>query len=199
MPSSPSTSHSLVKHVQEGDPQAWQRFYSLYSPLVYSWVRKTLQCADAQDVTQNVFISVAKRLYQLQLGGQGQSLRAWLRTITRNAIADWGRSQKRAGFSIADNHPLWSTIQEQSSESEAAEERAILLRQAVEIVKSEDTATWNLFSQWYLQRRPAQQVASENKVTRWAVYKAKQRIEEQIRELLADYLPDMSNPRRPER
>ena len=198
MPSWPPTSHSLVKHVQEGDPQAWQRFYSLYTPLVYSWVRKAgLQSADSQDVTQEVFFSVARGLYQLQLGGQGQSLRAWLRTITSNAVSDWGRRQKRAELPLADNHPLWqSAILQQPDESEAVDERTILLRQAVEIVSREQKAAWKLFSQFYLEGQPIEQVASANGVSRWTVYKSKRRIERRIRELLTDYWPDMSNPKR---
>ncbi len=198
MPSSPSTSHSLVKHVQNGDRQAWQRFYAIYTPLVYSWVRRAgLQSADSQDVTQNVFFSVARRLYQLQLGGKGQSLRAWLRTITRNAINDWGRSRKRAELLLPDDHPLWQlSISEQPDESEAADERTILIRQAVEIVKAENPATWRLYSQHYLEDRPVDQVAAANGVSRWAVFKSKKRIEQRLRELLADFWPDMSNPKR---
>ena len=145
-------------------------------------------------------MSVAKRLYQLQIGGPRQSLRAWLRTITSHAVADWGRRQKRTELPLADNHPVWqNAILEQPDPAEADEERAILLRQAVEIVKAENQATWQLFSQCYLGGQPVEQVALTNGVSRWAVYKAKERIEQQIRKLLADFLPDMSNPNRPKR
>jgi DNA-directed RNA polymerase specialized sigma24 family protein len=40
---------------------AWQRFADLYVPLVYDWMRRAgLRPSDALDVTQNVFLSVAR-------------------------------------------------------------------------------------------------------------------------------------------
>ncbi len=54
--SSSSTSTSLLGRVKSRDPDAWERFVKLYSPLVYRWARQVgLQESDASDLAQEVF------------------------------------------------------------------------------------------------------------------------------------------------
>jgi RNA polymerase sigma-70 factor (ECF subfamily) len=58
--SNSSIRSSLLERVREHDEQAWRRLVDLFSPLIYDWCRgQGLQAADAADVMQEVFRSVA--------------------------------------------------------------------------------------------------------------------------------------------
>lgn len=98
-----STSASLVRQVAAGDAQAWERFANLYVPLVYGWARQAgLQASDALDVSQNVFLSVLRNVSMFTSDEPGQSVRRWLRTITRNVVADLYREQGRQPLMLVD-------------------------------------------------------------------------------------------------
>ena len=55
-----STSISLIKRARLQDQRAWERLTTLYTPIVYGWLRSAhLSEEDAADVVQEVFRSVA--------------------------------------------------------------------------------------------------------------------------------------------
>ncbi len=91
-----STSVSLLRRANAHDPEAWRRLSALYGPLVYQWCRHVgLQPADAADVVQETFRSVAAALDRFRHDDPGHSFRAWLWTITRNKLRDFHR--RRSG------------------------------------------------------------------------------------------------------
>ena len=91
-----ATSPSLLARVQGAapDPVAWRRFVDLYEPLIIGWCRAGgLQLVDAEDVCQEVFKAVCGKIGQFEHGRNGGTLRGWLRRITANAVATWGRGR----------------------------------------------------------------------------------------------------------
>jgi RNA polymerase sigma-70 factor (ECF subfamily) len=59
------TSESLLGrlHRNPGDPESWNEFVRRYGRRIYSWCRGwSLQDADAEDVTQNVLIEIARQM-----------------------------------------------------------------------------------------------------------------------------------------
>ena len=45
------------------EPEAWERFFALYAPLIYSWGRRAgLQDADAADLVQDVLVALVRAL-----------------------------------------------------------------------------------------------------------------------------------------
>jgi RNA polymerase sigma-70 factor (ECF subfamily) len=78
----------------KGDPEALRLLYQRYGTLIYSLARRSLGTqADAEDVTQQVFVS-AWRGRDTFDPGRG-SLAGWLVAITRNRIADMLRTRQR--------------------------------------------------------------------------------------------------------
>jgi len=185
-----STSTGLVRQVVRGDAQAWDRFASLYVPLVYSWARQAgLQASDANDVCQNVFISALRGLPTFRRDEPGHSLRAWLRTITRNAVIDLHRQRGRQPAPLEDASPLWPSLDEEADGSAGltTSERSLLVARAAEIVRRElDPATWEMFWQLSIEGCPAKEIAAAKGLSVWAVYKARIRVLSRFRELLAD-------------
>ncbi|CAM4462608.1 RNA polymerase sigma factor SigZ [Paenibacillus tarimensis] len=65
---------------------------SFHSPLHKFITGKTGDAAAADDILQDVFVKILKRLDTLQ---EEEKLRAWMYQITRNAIVDYYRKEKR--------------------------------------------------------------------------------------------------------
>ena len=88
------TRHSLLSRLQKCDDQkGWREFFDRYWRLVYGFARKAgMNDADAQDIVQEVMLSVSKSLpaYRQQKGG---SFKGWLLTIVRRRMADHWRSR----------------------------------------------------------------------------------------------------------
>jgi RNA polymerase sigma factor (sigma-70 family) len=78
----------------KGDPDALRLLYERFGGLVYSLARRSLVgAADAEDVTQQVFVSAwrGRDTFDPDRG----SLAGWLVAITRNRIADAMRGRQR--------------------------------------------------------------------------------------------------------
>jgi RNA polymerase sigma factor (sigma-70 family) len=70
------------------DAEAWDQFVQRYSGTIYNWCRRYgLQDADAQDVTQNVFAALVRRLQQFDRSRA--RFRTWLYQVVANCIRDW--------------------------------------------------------------------------------------------------------------
>src|SRR5262245_22647225 len=89
----PETRASLLVRLRDADDaDAWRTFVELYAPLVYSLGRKHgLQDADAADLTQEVFASVAAAVRSLEYDPRRGRFRAWLYTVARNRLLDFQR------------------------------------------------------------------------------------------------------------
>ena len=90
MDSSQSTSPTLLGRLQQEapDPDAWPQFVRRYGPSLYRWCRaRGLQEADAEDVTQNVLIKLARRMREFRYDGK-QSFRGYLKTLVHYACCD---------------------------------------------------------------------------------------------------------------
>src|SRR5262245_43961584 len=91
-----ATSRSLLMQLKDGQPAAWERFVSLYAPLVYHWCRgMRLPEQDMPDVFQQVFQAVASHIQGFHRDRPGDTFRHWLRAITRNKVRDHFRRSAR--------------------------------------------------------------------------------------------------------
>lgn len=85
----PDTRSSLLLRVKNvaGDERAWEEFMELYRPVIMRMARtRGLQEADAQDLTQQVFLSVYQAIERWTPQSGETRFRNWLSKITRNAI-----------------------------------------------------------------------------------------------------------------
>src|SRR4051812_46945281 len=94
-PTSRGTSLSLLERARSHDPVAWQKLVQIYSPLVFSWARRAdLGDADAADLVQEVWQSVAAALGRFCRDSGSGTFRGWLWTITRNKLNDPFRARR---------------------------------------------------------------------------------------------------------
>ena len=123
------TSATLLMRVRDEPPDspAWRDFIACYGPRIRAFcLARRLQPADADDLTQAVLLklTVAMRRFQYD---PARSFRAWLRTVTRNAVADF-HSERRAvvGDEVGRLLDAVEAREELAGEVEAGYERELL-------------------------------------------------------------------------
>lgn len=188
---SESTSRTLLERVRRQEPEAWRRFATLYGPVVYRWIGSSrLSHEDALDLTQEVFLSASQHLHAFQRETTGQSLRGWLWTITRNKVRDHLRRAQHhptaAGGSVMHDR-LVELPETDDSESNSPRSIAIeLSHRAMKLIQTDfEPTTWQAFWATTVERRSTADVASELGVSIAAVYKAKSRVLQRLRNELA--------------
>ena len=198
-PNSPSTSNSLLLRACGGEAIAWQRVVQIYGPLVYSWARKTgLQPQDAADVTQDTFLAISTRLAQFRSDRPGATFRGWLRTIARNKSADLvrervGKATVRGGTvnlmalealrDVSNSEKDCSSVSD-SLEADKQDKQAIVRRIMSILRVSFETNTWQAFWRIEVDGCTPDEVATELGMSRWAVYKARARVLQRLRDEL---------------
>jgi RNA polymerase sigma-70 factor, ECF subfamily len=121
----------LLKLAISRNETAFSRLYEIYMKRLYRYVSFWVNSqAEAEDITQEVFIRAWKSIHKYQV--KGVPFVAWLITIARNLINDHHRSRKRkqlreteaaANFNLAEVSPV--EIAESNLDSQAVR-RAIM-------------------------------------------------------------------------
>jgi RNA polymerase sigma-70 factor (ECF subfamily) len=180
----------LIRIRDSGDRQAWSEFVGIYAPLVYGFARKHgLQSADAADLTQDVMRAVAGAADRFRYDPQRGSFRGWLFTVVRNRLRNFlvlqSRHAQAAGGPEAqkvldavaapdDAESLWQREYEQRLFDWAAEQ----VRQDCE------DRTWQAFWRTAVDGQSGQEVARALGMSAAAVYLAKRRVMDRLKEYL---------------
>ena len=179
-----STLLTLLKNPADG--QAWGEFVDRYGPRVYRWCQaRGLQQADCEDVTQQVltkFVQTARRFEY----DRSKSFRAWLKTLTRHAVADLFADFAR--FRGSGDSQVLERLQQAEADEDL--ERALneefereLLEGALYLVQLRvEPATWRAFQMTTFEGRPAAEAAAELNMSVAAVYMAKSRVQKMVKE-----------------
>lgn len=176
----PETSHSLIARVKDpADGQAWTEFLAIYRPVVYQLARRRgLQDADAEDLVQQVFLSVSQAIETWEPGVGQPPFRAWLSTIARNAILN--ALARRKPDAAVGRSSVWDLLQEQpgndpvSASELQRESRLQIFRWAAEQIRPEfSETTWQMFWQTAVEGRPIPEVARQIGRTTGAIYMAR--------------------------
>ena len=190
-----SIGSSLLERLKLNHSEAWRRVVYLFGPLVYQWCRRFgLQAADATDVGQEVFRTVALRIGQFRRDRPADTFRGWLWTITRSRIVDhWRRQQKEP------QAPGGSTARMRLAQLPAAEPgepptsephpQNSLYHRGLQLIRSEFAErTWKAFWRVAVDGCPPAEVANEMGLSVNSVYLAKSRVLRRLREELGDLL-----------
>ena len=179
----PATRASLLLKVQAGDdPNAWDEFVAVYRPIVYRLARRRgLQDADAEDLAQQVLISIARSIEGWQKRDESIRFRHWLRRVAKNAILHIltrGPKERAAGSTSVQEF----LNQQGDDDSGLAREleleyrREIFFRAAA-LVKSEiATDSWKVFELAVIEVISIDQVAATLGYCVGAVYGVRSRV-----------------------
>jgi RNA polymerase sigma-70 factor (ECF subfamily) len=167
---------------------AWERFVSLYSPLILSWGRHVgLQEHDAADLAQEVFVKLVQVLPTFTYDAN-KGFRRWLRTVTLNTWRD--RCKRRGDRPLATDDGLDAVAAANGLEAFwEADYRQQLVNRAMALMQADfQPATWQAFWQQVVVGRPAREVAGDLGISAGAAYAAKFRVLDRLRHELAGML-----------
>ena len=177
---------SLLARLREPfDAEAWARFVSLFTPLIYAWGRAAgLQQQDAADLVQDVFVKLLHILPDFKYDAR-KGFRPWLRTVTLNTWRD--RFKRRSDRPLpGDEGTLATAVAPDGLEDFwEAEYRRHLVNRALALMQADfHGVTWKAFWEQVAEGRPAKEVASELSISPGAAYAAKFRVLNRLRQEL---------------
>lgn len=171
------------------DPEAWDRFVSLYSPVILMWGRHIgLQEHDAADLTQEVFVKLIQVLPTFTYDAS-KGFRRWLRTITLNTWRD--RHKRRGDRPLPGDEAVLADLAGPDALQSfwETEYRQQLVNRAMALMQADfQPATWRAFWEQVVVGRPAKEVAAELGLSPGAAYAAKFRVLDRLRQELAGML-----------
>jgi RNA polymerase sigma factor (sigma-70 family) len=184
----PDTRISLILRLpRSADAAAWREFVELYEPLVLRFARRRgLQQADAQDLVQRVFTSVAGAVDRWQPDAKRGKFRAWLFRIARNHLINQAalRRRERPVGGSTQVRRLHSEIDERVIEATDVEleyRRAVFESAAARVKRLVQPATWAAFWETMVVGRPCESVAEDLNMSVGAIYVARSRVVARLR------------------
>jgi RNA polymerase sigma-70 factor (ECF subfamily) len=183
------TSLSLLVQLRDiGDPNAWNRLVELYTPLLFYWARRLgLSPADAEDLVQEVFVTLVEKLPTFTCDAQ-KSFRGWLRRILINKWHD-RRRRRQLPLGTGSEAELYELRDDADSPFWEGEHRRYLARRALELMRSEfEPSTWKACWAFVVEGKSGLEVASELGISEGAVYIAKCRVLRRLRQQMGDFL-----------
>jgi RNA polymerase sigma-70 factor (ECF subfamily) len=183
-----TTPPSLLERLQSAcDDHAWALFVSLYTPYIFSLARKAgLAREEASDVVQDVLLLLTKKMPDFRYDAT-LSFRAWLGTVVRNRIHEIARRRSLPILPGALHIELAESVTPESIED--IEYRRHLIARALEIMQRDfSDTTWKACWEHVVSGRTASDVGQELGISEGAVYVAKCRVLQRLREELKGLL-----------
>jgi RNA polymerase sigma factor (sigma-70 family) len=172
------------------DPAVWAEFVDWYGRNIHAWCKAWgLQESDAQDVTQEVFLTLSRKMHAFCYD-RNKSFRAWLKTLTRRAWRIYTARQLRAGVAVGDEvtlarltgvaarEDLTQRLQE-AFDQELLTEASNLVRLRVE------PRTWEAFNLLAVQGCSGTEAAERLNMKVATVFVARSKVQRMLREELA--------------
>jgi RNA polymerase sigma-70 factor (ECF subfamily) len=184
-----STSQSLLLRARAGEDTAWRRVVDLYQPLIYGWlVRQKVVPQEAADLAQDVLASVVRGLERFEHSGRPGAFRSWLRTITVNRASEFWRTRGRQAASPGGD--AFADVLQQLADPNSALSRRwdeehdqhVLSRLLALMEQEFEPATLRAFRRLTLDEAAPRDVAGELGMTVAAVYAAKSRVLQRLRQ-----------------
>jgi RNA polymerase sigma-70 factor (ECF subfamily) len=183
------TRQSLLLRAQAGQADAWNDLTELYRPLIIAWLkRQGVPAVDVEDLSQDILLRVVKHLPTFAHSGNRGAFRSWLRTIVCNRTTDYWRTtgvSTQAGGGGDATAALEQIADPDSDLSRQWDEEhdQYVLRCLLAAVEAEfEPATLCAFRRLALEGAGGAQVAEELGMSLAAVYRAKSRVLQRIRQ-----------------
>ena len=190
---SPQTRASLLVRVRDpADQAAWHEFVEIYWPVIHRLARrKGLQEADADDLAQQVLMSVARSIEQRPHDAARARFRTWLDKIVRNAALNALSRTKpdRAAGGEAHSEVVHNAAsREPDSELLRLELRREIFRWAARQIEKEfQPDTWQAFWRTAIEDRTCEDVAHELNKGVGSIYAARSRVMKRLQEKVTEY------------
>jgi RNA polymerase sigma-70 factor (ECF subfamily) len=183
------TRHSLLLRAQVGDEHAWSGLTALYRPLILGWLRRQgVPASELDDLTQEVLLVVVKSLPSFEHSGRRGAFRAWLRSIVCQRACNYWRTRDRHGLvqggSAADDalHQLEDPQSDLNRQWDEEHDRSVLQSLLGMVEQEFEPNTRHAFRRLALEGASAAEVSQELGLSLPAVYVAKSRVLQRLRQ-----------------
>lgn len=195
-----NTSLTLLARLQQADDtEAWQRLNELYQPLLRVWLKKYgVQSSDADDLAQEVLLTVSKNMCSFDHNGRTGAFRSWLRTILVNRLRLFWRSRDRrpptlGGSSIEERIAQFEDPASAMSQLWNRQHDLHVLNRLLALSRPKfSSETWEVFTRVAIKGERADLVAAETGISLNAVFIAKSRVLSKLREEAAGLVDSSS-------
>ena len=161
---------------------AWQEFVEVYQPLIQSLaIRRGLQRADADDVTQEVLTRVARHIEDWDSKSESSSFRGWLATITRNQTIQFFRKDRRRPATGADSRISRKPVEVQESDFDLEHNRQLFAWAARRTQSRFQSRTWQAFWLTAVEGQPIADVAKRLETSVAQIYVSRSRVMKALR------------------
>lgn len=191
----PDTRISLLQRLQsQDDSTAWVEFCEIYERAIYRLaLKRGLQDADAREVSQEVLLSVSRRIHLFEVDGRG-TFRAWLATIARRATIDQLRkNRRRPTVDLPEESVLIGANAGSDSQRFDSEVRREQFRWAAQQVQSScEPSTWQAFCRTAIEGQAPEAVADQLKMSVGSVYVARCRVLAKLKLLIEPFRQELT-------
>ncbi len=184
----PSTDPSLLLGLADpANHEAWQRFDSLYRPVIYRFVRRSgVDHHGAEDVTADVMRRVARAAARWTADRPPEKFAAWLTQVAKNALLNLVcRELSRRGTGgtthqmSLDQRPAASSVSRERWEDDR---RSEMMRLAADQIRDEfDSSSWQAFWMTHVEGESIADVAAKLEKSVGAIYAIRSRIVRRLR------------------
>jgi RNA polymerase sigma-70 factor (ECF subfamily) len=187
--SMPTTRVTLLGRLRQDptDQAAWDVFVERYGRHIYRWCRRwKLQDADAEDVTQDILMKLARKLRDFAYD-PSRSFRGWLKTLAHHAWRDFVDSTRRAQAAAGDAR-VWELLQTLAAREDLVQklqqafDHDLLEAAKVRVRLRVAPHTWEAFRLVALEGLPIAEVAATVQMQVAMVYVAKSKVQKLLRE-----------------
>jgi RNA polymerase sigma factor (sigma-70 family) len=175
-----------VRSGSPADSQAWDDFIVRYRPMIHAWCLKWhLQASDADDVVQDVLLKLVAAIRKFQYDPT-RSFRAWLKTVTQHALADFvafrrkdpGRAAAPIDM-IEQSTEAHTDLEHRLEEAYDAEVAELAMHRIKKRVKPN---TWNAFELTVIQGLSGVAAAAKLQIPVAHVFVAKNRVQKMLQQ-----------------
>lgn len=184
------TSLSLLQQLRQSpDRDTWDCLHQIYAPLIRRWlIRYDMQESDADDVAQEVLMTVSNKIDTFEHNGRVGAFRAWVKGILVNRLREfWRRRDRQANATGgSDMNRRLAELDDPASQITVIwnnEHDQHVLRELLAIVRPRfERNTWLAFWKTMFDGAKPQAVAEEVGMTVNAVVIAKSRVLNKLRQ-----------------
>jgi len=192
-PVTPETRTSLLLRVRSpANQEAWTEFVEIYAPVIHRLaVRRGLQPADADDLVQQVMISISRAIEKRPHDRERAKFRTWLNRVAENAILNaLTRGKPDVGSGRTD------FIELLTQHSAPPEDSALLRREcqeqvfrwAADRIRLEfNEETWEAFWATAVDGQACEQVAVRLEKNVGSIYAARSRVMRRLKEKVTEF------------
>jgi RNA polymerase sigma-70 factor (ECF subfamily) len=189
------THPSLIDRLRRSDSTGWKQLSELYRPLICYWARRFgVASPDDEDIAQEVFVVVTKKIDSFRLGERPGSFRKWLKTITWHVCQDRFRRDGQAPRAVGGTDAalrLNEVTGPADDEEDPPELVADLLHEVIKLVHTEFSEDhWRVFESLTVEGLGTAEVAERLGLTKENVRTIKSRIYRRVNEELGEVSDD---------